>query len=313
MDESKSMRLLGLRVMKNARSRRCIEKVEWSSVNFEDVSYLQRVARVGWRADGLRVEDLPRSHSIGHSPQNSSRPTRKAHAWKPQWSKNLHVNVDEDSCALTSRKIKEYASNFNDGHCILGTPRRKQVVLRICNQLWWQVESSCFTNGGRFREFWTSGIPGDKSAGPWNTCVGLLIPRTSSVSTEQSQSGGPYSGEAGQSRPEGARKTSTEIQIKQEDLKSLVGTPRLPHASENRTLQNLKDSIRCHLWAKLNISEQRRNSTIRSRKEIIMSQQLLKMTDGKIHRCAKNTQRPEISRIQGHAHQLMQNKKLVLS
>ena len=52
---------------------------------------------------------------------------------------------------------------------------------------------------------------------------------------------GPNSGGAGQSRPESARKSSPEIQIKQEDLKSLVDIPRLPHASENRMLQNLKD------------------------------------------------------------------------
>ena len=28
----------------------------------------------------------------------------------------LNWKVNEDSCALTPRKIKEYASNFNDGH-----------------------------------------------------------------------------------------------------------------------------------------------------------------------------------------------------
>ena len=49
------------------------------------------------------------------------------------------------------------------------------------------------------------------------------------------------SGEASQSRLESARKTSREIQIKQEDLKSLVDIPRLLHASGNRTLQSLKD------------------------------------------------------------------------
>ena len=79
---------------KTARSRRCDKKVEWSSVNFEDVSCLQRIASVGWRADWLRVEDLPRSQSIGYSPQNSSRPTWKEHhTWKLQWSNNLHDNV----------------------------------------------------------------------------------------------------------------------------------------------------------------------------------------------------------------------------
>ena len=52
---------------------------------------------------------------------------------------------------------------------------------------------------------------------------------------------GKKSGEASQSRLESARKTSQKIQIKQEDLKSLVDIPRLPHASGNRMLQNLKD------------------------------------------------------------------------
>ena len=38
-----------------------------------------------------------------------------------------------------------------------------------------------------------------------------------------------------------------------------------------------------------------------------MSQLLLKMTDGENARqCAKNTQRAETGRIQGHSHQLMQ-------
>ena len=52
---------------------------------------------------------------------------------------------------------------------------------------------------------------------------------------------GPNSGEAGQNRPESVWKMSPEIQMKQEDLKSLVDIPRLPHASRNRMLQNLKD------------------------------------------------------------------------
>ena len=52
---------------------------------------------------------------------------------------------------------------------------------------------------------------------------------------------GTHSGEASQSRLESARKTSPEIQIKQEELKSLVDIPRQPQASGNRMLQNLKD------------------------------------------------------------------------
>ena len=73
-------------------------------------------------------------------------------------------------------------------------------------------------------------------------CTGLFMPRTSSVSTGQSQSGvDRVSGDASQSRPESSRKMSPEIQIIQEDLKSLVDIPRLPHASGNQMLQYLKD------------------------------------------------------------------------
>ena len=45
--------------------------------------------------------------------------------------------------------------------------------------------------------------------------------------------GGTNSGETSQSRLESARKTSSEIQIKQEDLKSLNDVARLPHVSRN--------------------------------------------------------------------------------
>ena len=79
------------------------------------------------------------------------------------------------------------------------------MVSRICNQSWWQVGSSCFTNGAVTK---------------W--C-------------------GTISGEASQSRPESVREMSAEIQLKQEDLQSLVGIPRLTHASGNRMLQNVKD------------------------------------------------------------------------
>ena len=47
----------------------------------------------------------------------------------------LEKRGNEVSCAITSRKIKEF-----------GTRRRKQVVSRIFNQLWWQMGSSCFTD-----------------------------------------------------------------------------------------------------------------------------------------------------------------------
>ena len=62
---------------------------------------------------------------------------------------------------------------------------------------------------------------------------------------------GTNSGEASQRRLESARKMSPEIQIKQEDLKSLVHLPRLPHASGNRMLQKLKDFNSMPLMSKI--------------------------------------------------------------
>ena len=94
---------------------------------------------------------------------------------------------------------------------------------------------------------------------------------------------GTHSEEASQSRLESARKTSPETQIKQEDLKSLVDIPRLPYTSGKRMLQSVKDVNSMPFMSKINISVHWRNSTIRSRKEIIMLQLFLKITDGEMH------------------------------
>ena len=73
-------------------------------------------------------------------------------------------------------------------------------------------------------------------------CTGLFMPRTSSVSTEQSQSGVDRILEMQvKADPKAFARCLQEFQIKQEDLKSLVDMPRPPHASGNRMLQNLKD------------------------------------------------------------------------
>ena len=70
----------------------------------------------------------------------------------------------------------------------------------------------------------------------WEYCnIDLLF-------TEQSHSGvESMSRETSPSRHESARKTPRDIQIKQEDLKSLVDIPKQPQASGNRMLQNLRD------------------------------------------------------------------------
>ena len=144
VDESKSIRLLGLCVVlrENARSRMCNQKMKWSNVKFEDVSHLRRIARVGWRVDWLRVEDFPRSHSIRSSPRNSGRSAGKArHTWQLQWSNNLHVHVQRH-CSGKERKWRFLCYDVKEDQRvrlkiqrwtldILGTRGRKQVVSRI--------------------------------------------------------------------------------------------------------------------------------------------------------------------------------------
>ena len=146
-------------------------------------------------------------------------------------------------------------------------------------------------------------------------CTGPFIPRISSVSTEQSQSGAEQILK---------RQVKADSKVLAKHHQKIKLNKRISShwlifqdyrmLRETECFRVWKISIRCHLWAKLNISVQRRNSTIRSRKEIIMLQPLLKMTDEENARqCAKNTQRPETGRIQGHTHPLMQIKKLVQS
>ena len=114
VDESKSVRLLGLCGMlgENARSWRCNQKVERSSVNFEDVSHLQRIAWIGRRADWLRVDNFP----IGLLHEIQARSATKArHTWNFQWSNNLHVHVQRD-WFRKERKWRCLCSYFNDWH-----------------------------------------------------------------------------------------------------------------------------------------------------------------------------------------------------
>ena len=139
---------------------------------------------------------------------------------------------------------------MDTGHS--GGPEKKASGTRICNQSWWQVGSS-------------SGHPVFQGISPLGRGIlkkkinrdtihingeygniGLLY-RTVHSANQLCINGavtkwcGTTSGEASQSRLESTRKTSPEIQMKQEDLKSLVDIPRLPHTSGNRMLQNLKD------------------------------------------------------------------------
>ena len=96
---------------KTARSRRCNKKVEWSSVNFEDVSYLQIIARIRWRSMDFKWKILPGAKALDtlHKIQADLQGSMFNDI-------ELETKDNEDSCALASRKIKEYASKYNDGH-----------------------------------------------------------------------------------------------------------------------------------------------------------------------------------------------------
>ena len=75
------------------------------------------------------------------------------------------------------------------------------------------------------------------------------MPRTSSVSTEQSQSGADRILEMQvKADPKAFARCLQEFQIKQEDLKSLVDMPRLPHASGNREAFTDDDRWKANWW-----------------------------------------------------------------
>ena len=70
---------------------------------------------------------VPRSQSIGCSPEKIKQTYKESTSHLKKFSDRiifmsmfkdieLERKVNEDSCALTSRKIKENASNFNDAH-----------------------------------------------------------------------------------------------------------------------------------------------------------------------------------------------------
>ena len=175
----------------------------------------------------------------------------------------LERKNNEDSCALIPRTNKEYASNFNDGHWAFLGPEEESK--------WYQGYAT--NHGGKWdlrasqmvEDFENSGHPVFQGMSPLGRgilkkrnnrktihfngeyCNIDLLYRTDHSANQLCIYGavtewyGSNSGEASQSRLESTSKTSPEIQIKQEDLKSLVDFSRLPHASGNRMLQNLTD------------------------------------------------------------------------
>ena len=171
----------------NARSGKCNKKVEWSSVNFEDVSYLQRTARVG------------------------------------------------DSCAITSRKIKEYASNFHDGHWAFLGPGEESK--------WYQGYATNYGGDWDLRasqmveDFENSGLPLQW----WKLQHWLAVPESALYlrSSQKVVRNKLWRGKSKQTRR--CSQNITRNSNQNEDLKSLVDIPWLPYASGNRMLQSLKD------------------------------------------------------------------------
>ena len=104
-----------------------IKKWNDQNVYFEDVSYLQRLARVldgepidfEWKIfPGAKALDI--LHKIqadlqrkNITPENFSDRIIFMSMFNDI---ELERKDNEDCCALTSRKIKEYASKINDGH-----------------------------------------------------------------------------------------------------------------------------------------------------------------------------------------------------
>ena len=195
-------------------------------------------------ADRLRVENLHRSQSTGHSPQNSCRPARK-HVTPEKFSDRiifmsmfndieLERKDNEDSCATTPRKIKEHASNSNDGHWHSWEPEKKASGIKDMQPI--MVASGIFV-----RHKWWKNLRIQDIRIPGGSPLGLgilkknnrdtihfngeygninLLYRTVHSANQLCIYGavskwcGPNFGEASQSRPESARKMSPEILTK---------------------------------------------------------------------------------------------------
>ena len=128
MDESKSVRLLGPHVMLGKRARPKDATRRWN----DEVSTLKMYPNLRelqglggdpidfeWKIfPGARASDI--LHKIQADLQGKSVTPEKFSDRTIFMSMFNDIELErkdnEDSCALTTRKIKEYASNFNGGH-----------------------------------------------------------------------------------------------------------------------------------------------------------------------------------------------------
>ena len=168
----------------------------------------------------------------------------------------LEKKDNEASCAITWRKIKEYATNFNDGHwAFLGPGEESKRRQGYANGY-----------GGKWEDFVNSGHLVFQGVRP----LGRGTPKKKN-NRDTIHFNGEY--------------CNSDLLYRTADPKVLARCPQkfkssrriLSHGwifQDYRMLRETecfiiwKITIRCRLWATLNISVQRRNSTIRSRKQI---------------------------------------------
>ena len=111
-------------------------------VNFEDVSYVQKMQGLDGDPIDFKWKNFPGAKALDILHKNQADLQRKNITPEKFSDRKIFMSMFhdielekkdfEDSCALTSRKIKDF-----------GTRRRKQVVPSICSQIWWEVGSSC--------------------------------------------------------------------------------------------------------------------------------------------------------------------------
>ena len=292
MDESKSVRLLEHHVMLGKRARPEDATRRWN----DEVSTLKMYPNLrelqGLGGDPIDFECKifpgARALDILHKIQADLQGKNITPEKFSDRTFELGRKYNEDSCALTTRNIKECASNFNGGQwAFLDLGEESKWYQGYAAEFGGKWDLRASQNGGKIWEFRTSSIPRSKLGRgilkkriekPFTSienmailtcCTGL--PR----STGQSQSGVDRILEMQAKADPKAfarclqkfklnRKIWSHWWIFQDD--SMLG--------ETECSRIWRIWLRCHLWAKLNISVQRRNSTIRSRKEASMSQLL---------------------------------------
>ena len=127
---------------------------------------------------------------------------------------------------------------------------------------------------------------------------------------------GTDSGKKTHYESESARRKSREIDMKREELKSLVDIPKLPLALGNRMPQNVDNFESMSRGGQIEFLRTPAGfyHPVEVKLEEFLLQFVTKMTDGEgAHLCVKNAQSSEKTRIRDHMLRLMHINKLVQS